>query len=166
MALLLVLSGATGVASASTASAATQASSVVKVSSAPSRATPYCSAELTARSNVVKNARCYSTHSGMMAALPAVTIVIGIDYMNANYGGASYTWTTTATCTEFPEYWVSSMPSGWNDDISSYRDYAGCNVNPHWENVDYKGALANCGPNCSYIGAAMNDRTSSEDWGN
>jgi hypothetical protein len=111
MALLPVLSGVAGVASASTASASTQASSVVKVSAVPSRATPYCSAELTPRSNVVKNARCYSTHSGMMAALPAVTIVISIDYMNANYGGASYTWTTTATCTYFPEYWVLQRKS-------------------------------------------------------
>jgi hypothetical protein len=166
MALLLVLSGMAGVASASTASAAQQASSVVKVSSAPSRATPYCSAELTPRSGVVKNARCYSSHSGMMAELPAVSIVISIDYMNSNYGGASYTWVTSATCTEFPEYWASSMPSGWNDDISSYADYAGCNVNPHWEDVDYKGAEVSCGPDCSYVGAAMNDRTSSEDWGN
>jgi hypothetical protein len=168
LALLLVLCGMVGIASASTASAAQQASSTVKVSAALSAATPYCSAELTPGSTVVKNLRCYSAHSAMIAALPAVTTVLSIDYMNASYGGASYTWTSTSvtSCTYWPEFEEPSMPSGWNDDISSYRDYAGCNYNPHYENINYGGAISDCTPDCSYIGAAMNDRTSSEAWGN
>jgi len=104
----------------------------------------------------------------MSSLIPDTSTVIGIDYMNANYGGLSLTWTANGTvgCEGgFPTYAASSMPSGWNDDISSYRDYASCSNNPHYENNNYKGAVANCGPNCSYIGAAMNDRTSSEKWG-
>jgi hypothetical protein len=164
LALALALSAVIGIAFSSAASAAPTA---VKVSATPSSATPYCSGELTPGSTVVKNAQCYSTHSAMAAALPATQTVISIDYIDANYQGASFTWTSSVTrCTYYPEFLAPSMPSGWNDDISSYADYADCNSNPHFQNINYSGALADCGPNCSYIGAIMNDQTSSEKWGN
>jgi hypothetical protein len=163
LALALALSAVIGVAFSSAASAAPTA---VKVSATPSSATPYCTGELTPGSTVVKNAQCYSTHSAMAAAIPATQTVISIDYADANYGGLSFTWTASiTTCTYFPEFANPTMPSGWNDTVSSYADYANCNNNPHYENVNYGGSVANCGPNCSYIGAAMNDRTSSEKWG-
>ena len=103
----------------------------------------------------------------MATAAPAATTAISVDYMDAGYSGASLTWFENGivSCNGFPNYQASSMPSGWNDDISSYADYANCSNNPHYENNGFRGAVVNCGPNCSYVGNAMNDRTSSEKWG-
>jgi hypothetical protein len=103
----------------------------------------------------------------MDSLLPATETVYAVDYQNANYGGGSLSWIVNRLyhCSGFPDFSESPMPSGWNDQISSYRDFASCSDNPHYENTNYKGAVVNCGPNCSYVGAAMNDRTSSEKWG-
>jgi hypothetical protein len=143
--------------------AAAPASASSAVSGSPSVDTPYCTVSISG--STVGAEQCYTTQADMNAALPAITYVIGVDYKNANYGGASLTWTGISTCSGYPYYLASSMPSGWNDVISSYHDYSNCNHNPHWENNKYGGAVVNCGPNCSYVGAAMNDRTSSEKWG-
>ena len=103
----------------------------------------------------------------LTAAAPAATTVISIDYSDANFQGASLTWNVSGivSCSGFPDFQAASMPSGWNDVISSYRDFANCNNNPHYENNNFGGAVVNCGPNCSYVGNAMNDKTSSEKWG-
>jgi hypothetical protein len=95
---------------------------------------------------------------------PATTNVFAIEYVDANWQGASLTYTTTAGgCSSTTTYGVTSMPSGWNDVISSERDYDNCNDGVHWENSNYTGASVNC-YSCSYLGAAMNDQTSSIYW--
>ena len=145
--------------------AATSASASSTVSGSPSAATPYCT--VTISNSTVGPEQCYATQASMDAAIPNVLTVISVDYIDANYRGDSLTWTVSGsvTCNIFPSYQASSMPSGWNDIVSSYIDYANCNRNPHYENIRFTGAVADCGPNCSYIGNAMNDRTSSEKWG-
>jgi hypothetical protein len=113
----------------------------------------------------MKNALCYSSQSMMTSAIPNGSYVLSIDYVNANYGGSSYVWTAPGEClSSGGVYSVTSMPSGWNDVISSYNDYSNCFHNPHYENAGWKGASVDCGPACSYVGGAMNDRTSSEKW--
>ena len=78
----------------------------------------------------------------MDAAIPNVLTVISVDYIDANYRGDSLTWTVSGsvTCNIFPSYQASSMPSGWNDIVSSYivnihvsagpvfEQYLGCSV--------------------------------------
>lgn len=154
-----------GLISASPASASSKPSATASSSTAPSAATPNCTAELTPGGGV-KNARCYSSKSIMASAIPNVETVISIDYIDLNFGGASYTWTISASgCVSGgPTYFVTSMPSGWNDDISSYHAYANCHHNPHYENNNFTGAVSNCASICLYIGDAMNDQTSSEKW--
>jgi hypothetical protein len=113
---------------------------------------------------------CYATASELAAEIPSSQYTIGFDYMNTNYGGTSLQWTGGAPCSSNLGYGASSMPSGWNDDISSASsNWSNCNDWRHFENTDYNkkvnGAVIDCSNNnCYYIGNAMNDRTSSETW--
>ena len=95
---------------------------------------------------------------------PESVTVIGIDYKNASFGGSSYAWSVTGSgCTDTLGFRVSSMPSGWDNAVSSARSYSDCNNYYHWENTNYAGAVLDCGPSCASMGV-MNDQTSSEEW--
>lgn len=91
------------------------------------------------------------------------TFVVAIDYVNASFQGATLTWTAPTACNSTHSYQASSMPSGWNDVVSSTRGFANCNTNVLYENSNFGGALQICSPNCSGLGA-MNDKTSSRSW--
>ena len=137
-----------------------------QVSNRPSAATPYCVVTFTSH-RTLSAEKCASTHAAMTRLIPATSTVISEDFSDASYQGAVLTWTVSGivSCNGFPNYEAPSMPSGWNDVISSYKDFVRCSNNPHYENNGYTGAVVNCGPNCSYVGNAMNDQTSSEKWG-
>ena len=99
--------------------------------------------------------------------------VIGIEYENKAFGGRSITFTSDVTCavTDFylPRMPVVSQPFwpwplDWNDRISSAQAFSGCNHSYHFEDVNFGGAMTDCGSGCSYIGDALNDRTSSIMW--
>ncbi|WNG20914.1 hypothetical protein [Cystobacter fuscus] len=89
--------------------------------------------------------------------------VIAVEYQHRGYGGRSLTITSRTTCAQ-GNIVMPSMPSGWNDIISSARAYAECKNSYHYQHVNYGGAVVNCGTACSYIGDPMNDRTSSIRW--
>ena len=92
----------------------------------------------------------------------AAQTVISIDYRDSGFGGTSLTWyvSGTAGCAA-NTYSASSMPSGWNDEVSSSQRYDSCTHNPHYENNGFGGAIYPC--TCSSMGV-MNDKTSSEKW--
>ncbi|RCH66947.1 hypothetical protein DT019_20395 [Streptomyces sp. SDr-06] len=95
---------------------------------------------------------------------PAAT-VIGIEFVDANYQGATYT-VTGGTCTATTsdvDYYINSMPSGWNDVISSFRSYANC-YTKLYENSNRWGSTYGFVGDSSYVGDAMNDRASSIEW--
>jgi len=95
---------------------------------------------------------------------PDTITVIGIDYKNASFGGSSYTWTITGVgCTDSISFGVGSMPSGWDNVVSSARSYANCNHYYHWENQHNSGVVLDCVTSCATMGV-MNDQTSSEQW--
>lgn len=101
---------------------------------------------------------------GMLSAAPDTSTVIGIDYVNSSFGGNSLTWTVgNGGCAVGVHFEASSMPSGWNDVVSSAKSFANCNTYTHFENSGFTGAELNCGPSCATMGA-MNDKTSSEKW--
>jgi hypothetical protein len=89
--------------------------------------------------------------------------VIGIEYEHSNFAGSSLIFYNEFTCRTHTML-VSSMPSGWNDRISSARAYADCARSEHYEHNDFGGSMFDCHSECSYIGNAMNDRTSSIRW--
>lgn len=91
------------------------------------------------------------------------TYVIGIEFQHANFGGASLTFTAEATCDNYA-FVANSMPSGWNDIISSSMAFSGCGHAVHYEHNNQGGAAIDTGAVSSYIGPAMNDRTSSILW--
>jgi hypothetical protein len=92
---------------------------------------------------------------------PESTFVIGIEYVDRDFGGITFTVQATFSC-DSGQVAVSSLsPWGWNDKISSSRAFSNCNNSFHYEDDNFGGASANCGSSCAYIGDAMNDRTSS-----
>jgi hypothetical protein len=93
----------------------------------------------------------------------AASYVIGIEYEHADYRGSTFIFTSSYSCAEYSHY-LSAMPSGWNDRISSARAFSGCYHSYHYEHIHAGGAVRDCGAACPYIGDALNDRTSSIWW--
>lgn len=95
--------------------------------------------------------------------LSAVQVVIGIDWDYSNFGGSTYTWVVNNNgCSTTIQYSVSTMPSGWNDRVSSAKAYSNCSFY-HYQNTNFEGSSVVCNPNCSSMGA-LDNATSSERW--
>jgi hypothetical protein len=59
----------------------------------------------------------------------ANNIVISIEYASSGFSGSSLIVNASHTCDDFTnpvEFTMNSMPSGWNDEIESFRAYANC----------------------------------------
>ncbi len=119
--------------------------------------------------SVVSEPQCYSTFSEAWAAANGAgpegsRTVIGIDYWDAEFQGASLTWSANNTvgCNTGLSYSAASMPSGWNDTVSSAKTYGGCSTNTHYEATSSRGTQLVC--QCATMGV-MNNQTSSERWG-
>jgi hypothetical protein len=89
--------------------------------------------------------------------------VIGIDYDGSGFTGSTFVWTTTnsAGCSTGISYFADSMPSGWDNRVSSAKGFAGCTTYTHYQDPSYAGATQAC--TCSSMGF-MDNRTSSEQW--
>jgi hypothetical protein len=95
------------------------------------------------------------------AAVPNTSFVLSIDFVNSNFGGPSLTWFQSSKCGSFQ---IASMPSGWNDVISSVQAYNGC-ANTLYQNNNFGGTTFNIGRNGSAAGlGSFNDKTSSQRW--
>jgi hypothetical protein len=73
---------------------------------------------------------------------------------------------TGGTCTASTsdlDFYVNSMPGGWNDVISSFHSYANCYTKLYEDN-NRTGATYGYVGDSSYVGNAMNDRASSISW--
>jgi hypothetical protein len=93
----------------------------------------------------------------------AGSFVVAIDYVNSNFGGNTLTWTSPGPCTASGGFNAPSMPSGWNDVVSSTRGFSNCDKNVLWEHASFMGSKLVCRPDCSSVGS-MNDKTSSREW--
>jgi hypothetical protein len=95
------------------------------------------------------------------AASPDTTYVLSIDYDGTNFTGASLTWTQSSRCGSFQ---AASMPSGWNDRVSSVAAYSNC-ANSLFKNNNYVTPRYNIGRNGS-VGnlGSFSNVTSSEKW--
>ena len=92
---------------------------------------------------------------------PPNTFVLSIDWKNVNFTGASLTWEQTAKCGSFQ---ASSMPTGWNDVVSSVETFNGC-ANTLYENVNFGGSTFSIGRDSSAATlGSFNDKTSSQKW--
>lgn len=100
------------------------------------------------------------------SAQPAITTVIGILYWDSNYGGASLSITTGGSrCGSSYDYGIASMPSGWDNVVSSLiGGLYSCNYTRLYTNTSYGGYSQCYNGNSSYVGNTMNDQTSSVRW--
>ncbi|HLJ35122.1 MAG TPA: hypothetical protein VKU38_15825 [Ktedonobacteraceae bacterium] len=101
-----------------------------------------------------------------VASTPGSRNIFGVEFVDANFGGASLTYFTNAgPCSSSMTYGVDSMPPGWNDVISSlYSDLYGCVWTRLWTDNDQSGASQCYSGDTSYVGNVMNDQTSSIYW--
>lgn len=91
--------------------------------------------------------------------------VIGIEFVHSSFQGPTLTITSSVTCSGYSHsLGLGAFPAGWNDTISSALAFSNCNHSYHYEHDSQGGAVIDCGTACSYIGDAMNDRTSSLRW--
>jgi len=74
------------------------------------------------------------------------------------YGGSGCSSSTTDT-----DFSNGVMPAGWNDEISSVKDYNGCDVKLYTDGpfAGYTTGYVNYGTGGKYVGGAFNDKTSS-----
>ncbi len=95
--------------------------------------------------------------------VPHASTLISTDYDIGNFGTPTLTWTVSNTngCNGGFTYSAASMPSGWNDRVSSSKSAHGCASNIHYHNTNFGGAAITC--TCATMGA-MNNQTSSETW--
>ena len=92
---------------------------------------------------------------------PTTTYVLSVDYHDANFSGSTFTWTAAAPC---GYYLTGSMPSGWNDVISSVADYSGC-ATTLYHDANFGGSTYRIGVNGSAASlGSFNDQASSQKW--
>jgi hypothetical protein len=92
---------------------------------------------------------------------PSTTFVLSVDYKDADFNGASLTWTQSTNCGKFQ---ASGMPSGWNDVISSLVTSTGC-ANTLYQNANFGGMTVSISRNTARSGlGSFNDLTSSQKW--
>lgn len=95
--------------------------------------------------------------------------VLGVEYEHGGFGGATLIFLSPKTGCTGPtndvDDLLDSMPSGWDNLISSYRTFGSpiCFAN-HFENSFEGGAQTGFTGTNSFIGDTMNDRTSSIEW--
>jgi hypothetical protein len=95
------------------------------------------------------------------AAAPDTTYVLSIDWDGTNFTGATLTWTQTSRCGSFH---AASMPSGWNDRVSSVAAFSNC-ANSLFKNNNFGTPRYNIGRNGSVANlGSFSNVTSSEKW--
>ncbi|WP_224249368.1 hypothetical protein [Hyalangium gracile] len=87
---------------------------------------------------------------------------IGIGYTETGFSGSSIVFTAVENCGAIL---YASMPSGWNDAISSMQTFMGsrCRHSFLFEHVNFQGASLDCGLGCNSLGV-LNKQTSSIFW--
>ena len=114
-----------------------------------------------ARPNDVTN-ELLNSNSGLSSL--SSQVVIGIDWDDTNFGGSSNTWAVSGSgCSSSVKYSASTMPSGWDNRVSSARGYSGCNYYYHYQNTNFGGSSVVCNTECSSMGS-LDNATSSEKW--
>lgn len=90
-------------------------------------------------------------------------VVIGIDWVDSYYGGSSNIWAVSGNgCTSSSSYSVASMPSGWDDSVSSTKAFSNCNF-IHYRDINFGTPSFSCSSSCPTMGS-MDNATSSEKW--
>jgi hypothetical protein len=134
------------------------------LAAAASPAPPVCVASVEASlpgSTEIKpvTVQCFETAAKASASMTLASVLVGIEYSSSGYGGSSLSLygSSGSGCYGGVTYGFSSLPSGWNNVISSAQGFNGC-TGRHYDATGYGGTFINC--TCSSMGA-MDNRTSS-----
>jgi hypothetical protein len=101
-----------------------------------------------------------------MSALPTATLastLLGTEYANANFSGASLSLFGGGRCDDSSDadFRFPSLPTGWNDRISSFRSFSNC-AQQLFRNTSFGGgALTIIISSLAFVGSAANDQASS-----
>jgi hypothetical protein len=95
-------------------------------------------------------------------AVTAGSAVLGLEYVNVNYGGGSLTLSAAYGCDNSSDvdWQFGSLPSGWNDRISSFRSFSNC-IQRLYRDVNFGVAITPATASMSWVGSAANDQASS-----
>jgi len=95
-------------------------------------------------------------------ASPAATYVLATFYDNASYsttaGSVNITTSNSTLCVSY-NYTGNTMPSGWNDRVSSFHSYGTCKTRLAWD-INQGSPYTSTSANLATLGA-MNDQASS-----
>jgi len=88
--------------------------------------------------------------------------ILGIEYADANYRGATLTLTAAGGCDSSldVDWQFASLPSSWNDRISSFRSYSNC-LQRLFRDVNFGTAITPIQGSSPWVGSAANDKASS-----
>jgi hypothetical protein len=98
-------------------------------------------------------------------AVAQASIVIGIEYAGDDYTGSSLIYSAGYGCDDdisVRDWYVNVLPNGWNDDIESFRTYAGCAA-MHYIDIYQGGAHVGWWYSWGSIGG-IEDEVSSIEW--
>jgi hypothetical protein len=89
------------------------------------------------------------------------SVVLGYEYKGSSFSGGSIVLygTSGSGCGSGSTYGFSSMPTGWNNVVSSAKVFASC-WSTHYDYTGYSGDRRTCTGSCSSLGT-MDNRTSS-----
>lgn len=146
------------------------AAAVLTISAAPASAAttspsgqetplPYCNLNL---DTMVET--CAPTEAELIQKTRAAraTYILAYMYDNAGNTGSYYTISNSSPCdtNSDVDFSVANVGTTWNDRISSWTGFAECQIRVY-ENASYTGSSYGAYTSSSYVGDAMNDRTTS-----
>ena len=113
--------------------------------------------------SLAEQAKSKPSASAQLTALS--TVIVGIAWDDANYGGDTYISYYSSGCDGNPATYDTGVVGlgSMNDRISSFRSYSGCQ-SVYFEDVWFHGAATNGGApitDMRWVGKAMNDQASS-----
>jgi hypothetical protein len=110
--------------------------------------------------------QCFSTFAAAISAAtdgvgPLTSVILSIDYTGTNESGSSLTWRQSSGC---GSYSASSMPTGWNDAISSVSNFNGCGTTLY-QNTSFSGSAVSIAVDATATTlGSFNRQASSQKW--
>jgi hypothetical protein len=93
----------------------------------------------------------------------ADNVLIGTEWTNTSYGGASNSYFAASTCTGSTTWQVAYVTDAWNDQFNSGKGFGGCDTNKKFRSSNFAGTVVTCTPNCPDYGA-LDNQVSSLRW--
>jgi hypothetical protein len=103
------------------------------------------------------------TGANRSAVVPAASSVLGVEYADANFRGATLTMSGAGSCdnSSDADFRFGSMPAGWNDRITSFKSFSNCAQQLFRSTNFTGGSLTLIISSLANVGSAANDQASS-----